>query len=97
MISNSLPALPIPSDDFYDTMDSTNPTTMQVESASREQPHAEDALYGPGGYENITLRMESRELSMGNRISEDVARSELEAMERDARFSLFFKICNPKL
>ena len=39
-----------------------------------------DALYGPGGYEHTILRMDSQELSI--RISEETARSELEAMER---------------
>ena len=39
-----------------------------------------DALYGPGGYEHTVLRIDSQELSI--RISEETARSELEAMER---------------
>ena len=47
-----------------------------------------DALYGPRGYENVTLRMESQALSTRNRISEDLARSELESVERDARCAL---------
>ena len=34
--------------------------------------------------------MDSRELSIRNRISEVVARSELDAMERDARCALFY-------
>ena len=63
---------------------------MQVESVRRGVTGA-DALYGPGGYVNITLRMESQELSIRNRISEDMARSELEVMERDARCALFFQ------
>ena len=50
-----------------------------------------DALHGPGAHENITLKMESRVLSIRNRISEDVARSELEATERDARCALFYQ------
>ena len=70
------------------TLEITNPTTVHVERASRRQPHSADALYGPGRYENI-LRMESQELGISNRISEDVARSELETMERDARCALF--------
>ena len=40
------------------------------------------------------LRMESQELGIRKRISEEVARSELETMERDARFALF--CCNQK-
>ena len=48
-----------------------------------------DALSGSGGHENITFRMASQDSSIRNRISEDVARSELEAMERDARHALF--------
>ena len=63
---------------------------MQVESASRREPNAV-ALYGPGGYENITSGMDSQELSIRNSISADVARSELEAMERDARYALFYQ------
>ena len=63
-------------------MEITKPTTRQMESVRREEPSA-DALCGPGGYENIILRMESPELSIRNRISEELARSELEAMERD--------------
>ena len=35
------------------TLEITNPTTMQVERASRRQPHSADALYGPGRYEKI--------------------------------------------
>ena len=38
MMINSRPALPIPSDDFYDTMEITDPTTMQVELADRGEP-----------------------------------------------------------
>ena len=57
---------------------------MQRESARKGGPSA-DALYGPGGYENVTLRMESQESSTRKRISEELVRSALEAMERDAR------------
>ena len=46
-------------------------------------------------WKNI-LRMESQELSIRNRIYEDVARIELEAMESDARCALFYKISNLK-
>ena len=53
---------------------------MQLESASRGEPRA-DALYGPGGYENVFSRMESQELCIRNTISEEMAWSELEAME----------------
>ena len=53
----------------------SNPLAWQVESASRGEPNA-DALYGPGGYEYIILRVESQELSIRNRISEDMAPSE---------------------
>ena len=87
-MSNSLPAHT--SDDVYVTMEITNPTTLQVESASRRQPNA-DALCGSGGHDNIIFRMASQYLSIRNRISEDVARSELEAMERDDRYSFFFQ------
>ena len=89
-MSSSLPALAaVPSDRFNDTIAITNPTTMQVESAGRAQHHAEDALYGPGGYEHIILRMETQECSIRNIISEELARCEHEEMERDARFSVF--------
>ena len=59
----------------------SNPTAIQVESASMGE-HRADALYGPGGYEQIALTLESQELSIKNTISEVMARSELEAMER---------------
>ena len=49
---------------------------------------ATNPLYRPGGYENVILRMESQELSTRKRMSEHVARSELEAMDRDARCAL---------
>ena len=39
---------------------------------------------------NIISRTESPDLSIRNRFSYDVARSELESMERDARYALFF-------
>ena len=63
---------------------------MRVESASREERNA-DALYGPGECEHILLRVDSQELRIRNRISEDTARSELEAMERDGRYALFYQ------
>ena len=59
-------------------MEITNPTIRQVESASRIEPNA-GALYGTGGFENMTLRMESEELRIRNRIAEDLALSVLEA------------------
>ena len=87
--SNSLPSTSFNTFQIsFLTLEITNPTTVQVERASRKQPHSADALYGPGRYEKI-LRMESQELGISNRISEEVARSELETMERDARFALF--------
>ena len=73
---------------FHHTMEVTN-SQMQVESACRAEPNAV-ALHGPGGFENIILITDSQKLSVRNRMSEDVARSELEAMERDARFVFFF-------
>ena len=91
MMNSSLPAPAlslVPSDQFYDTMEITIP--MQVELASRREPVA-DALYGLGGYENMILGMESQELSIRSRISEEMARSELEAMERDARCAFFYR------
>ena len=67
-ISHSLPAHPsVPSDQFCDIMETTNPQTMQVESVRRRESIA-DALYGQGGYEHIILRMESQELSTRNKI-----------------------------
>ena len=71
-------------------MEITNPTTLQVESASRSRPNA-DALCGSGGHDKIIFGMASQELSIINRISEDVARSELEAMERDVRYAFFYQ------
>ena len=90
-MSSSLPTLPsVPSDQLYDTMEITKPTTMQVESASREEPSA-DASYGPGRDENRILRMTSQESSIRHKIFEELARSKLESMERDARFALFYQ------
>ena len=58
-MSSSLSALlSILSGQFYDTMETTNPPTMQVESVRRREPGA-DALYGPGRYENFIVRVES--------------------------------------
>ena len=68
----------------------TNPTTMQVEFASRREPNAV-ALCGAEGDENIMSGMDSQELSIRNTISADVACSELEAMEWDARKALFYQ------
>ena len=60
-MGSSLPALPcVPSDQFSYTMEITNPTTLQVESAGRWQLHAENALSGPRGHEHIVLRMLSQ-------------------------------------
>ena len=75
-MSSSNPTLPVvSSDQFYGIMEITSPTTMQVESASREQAQAEDALDGPGRYENIILRMESHGFSIRSTISEEMARN----------------------
>ena len=63
---------------------------MRVELASRGRPKAE-ALRGPGGYENIILRAESQELSIRNRISEEMAHSEVEALERDVRHTFLYQ------
>ena len=70
-MSSSLTSHPIPSDH------------MPVESVRREEPGA-DALYGRGGCEHIISRMESQDLSTRNKISEEMARSEPEAMEKNA-------------
>ena len=40
MMINSLPALPTPSDDLYDTMEIMNPRTVQVESARKRDLYA---------------------------------------------------------
>ena len=86
---SSLPALhSTPSDQFCDIKEISTPPSWQVESARRGESSA-DALYGPVGYEFVCLRMEPQELSVRNIISEDMTRSELEAMERDAHDALF--------
>ena len=96
VMSSSRQALPsVPSDQFYDTLEITNLPAVHIESASRGEPNA-DALYG--GYENIVLRMESQELSIRNRIFEEMARSQLEAMERETHVDRYsFKISNSKI
>ena len=45
-----------------------------------------EVVHGPG-CENITFGLESQESSIKNTISEEMARSELEAMERDVMIS----------
>ena len=79
-MDNSLPALPILSDLYYDTMEITNRPTMQVGSAGRGNPvqmHCMDQE------DKKTLSWE------WNLRGEHVARSELEAVERDACCALF--------
>ena len=72
MTSSLFPALPsVTSDQFYDIVEITDPPTLQKEAVRRRALGA-DAWYGPGGYENIVLRIESQELSMRNRISEEI-------------------------
>ena len=63
---------------------------MQVDTDRREEPDA-DALYRPGGYENVIWRKESHQLSTRKRISEKLARSELEAIQRDVRHALLYQ------
>ena len=57
---NSLPALPTPSDDLYDTVEIMDPRTAQVASARKRELYAV-ALQEPRGYENIIMRTESQE------------------------------------
>ena len=58
-MSGSLSALlSMSSGEFYDMMETTIPATLEMEPVRMEEPGA-DALYGPGGYENIILTMES--------------------------------------
>ena len=56
--------------------------------AGRNLVRSADALPGPGGNENIFL-MESQELTTKNKISGELARSDLDAMEKDARHAMF--------
>ena len=66
MMSTSPPALPSTLlDQFYDTMEITNPPTVQVESVRRE-PGA-DALHGPEEYEHIMLRNGISGIALGVR------------------------------
>ena len=62
---------------------------MRVHS-SGDPPDA-DVVCGPGGYEHAMSRLEAQELSCSHRILEEVARNELEAMEREARHALFYQ------
>ena len=71
-------------------METTGPQAVPMNSLRRREPGA-DALYGTGGCESILLRVESQEFSIRTRISEEAARSELESLERDARFALFYQ------
>ena len=70
-------------------MEATHPPTVQMESVRREEPSA-DALY--------RKRAWKRDLECGifgiknqRRICDELARSELEAMERDVRYALFYQ------
>ena len=68
-------------------MESMNLPTMQMESASGREPGA-GALYGPGGYEKHYFEKGISGVKYQKIISEEMARSELEAMERDALYAL---------
>ena len=58
---------------------------------ARSGQHGAEALLGPGGCDDVILRMEAQELRGWHRMSEEMARSELESMEREARRSLFYQ------
>ena len=88
MMSNSLPAIPILSDDFYDTNHKSDDCASGI--CKQEGTHCR-RTDGPEECENVTLRMKSPEPSFRNRISEHVARSELKPLERDPRYALFFQ------
>ena len=53
---------------------------MRVHSSG--DPRDPDVVCGPGGYEHVMSRVEAQELSCRHRILEEVARNELEGMER---------------
>ena len=48
-----------------------------------------EAINGPGGYEHVLLRMEAQEIAERHKISEEMARAELESMQREARHAFF--------
>ena len=73
---------------FFDITETTSPTNMQLESVRRREPSA-NALYGPEGDENMTLRMGSQGNQDQKRTSEELTRSKPEVMERHARYALF--------
>ena len=52
--------LSIPSDQFHDIIKNNESADCASEICPKEEPGA-DALYGPGGYECIILRMESQD------------------------------------
>ena len=75
------PALPIPSAHFYDIVGNTNPPTMQVESLRREGNFVQMHCLDQEEMQTFILGLESQELNARNRISEELARCELEAMD----------------
>ena len=79
-MSTSLPSLPRPLHHFYDTVEITNPPTVQAESVSGKELCA-DALYGPGGYETLSWDWNLRNWAQKQNC-EEMVRGELEAMER---------------
>ena len=83
------PALPIPSAHFYDIVGITNPPTMQVESFRREVNLVQMHCMDPEEVQTIILRLESQELSARNRISEELARCELDAMDKRRSLPVF--------
>ena len=71
-------------------MEFAHPQVVSTRIVRSGQPDVE-ALYRPGGYDDVLLRMEAQELRGWQRISEEIARSELESMEREARRSFFYQ------
>ena len=94
-MSSSLPALPsTTSNQCCDFMEITDPPTVQVESGGKREPNS-DAPNGTRRNGHIIFRMASQGLRIRNKMSEEMARSELETMERDARHSV--KLSNSKI
>ena len=69
-MSSSLPSLPVQI--IFTTCGNYEPAVNASGICCREEPGA-DALCGPGGYDKITLRTDSQEVSTRNRMSEDNA------------------------
>ena len=58
-----------------------HPLVMSTRAVQSEQPDTV-TIYGPGGYEHVIWRIEGQEVCFGDRICGEMARSEIESLEK---------------